>query len=242
MNLDNRNSELLRQEAHSVAIRSEEPFVAWSELKRWSLGKGQAGTKAALMEFMEQHGRKPESAAILPEIARMASMMHEPDRREMLELTHRWFSVSAGFERAVSPISRAIGSIFPAKKAQEKQVPAPHPDITRMMEQRDIIFHVNRGGLGLPVRGMVNPTVFPPPRMRVITAGAGKGHALIRSLSERLSVHGHEPGHERPAYMPAAAKKRPSVKKKAARRPAKKKVALRAPTRRKPVRKKSRRK
>lgn len=239
MHADSKNPAALRNEARQVAAVSTEPFMAWSELKRWSLGKGPAATRVAVMEFMEQHGRKPEAAAIIPEISRLALQMPEPERKEMLSLANRPFAPASGFERTISPISSSIGTTFPKKKEQ-KEMPAPHPDIARMMEQRDAIFHVNRGALGAPREGKkagFAPALPITRRDFTPVLSAGHGHALVHSLSERLSFHGHEehvhaenPGER--AF--ALAKKRHAAKKRAARkaaRPARKKTISRAPAR-----------
>lgn len=174
-------------EARSVASRSREPFMAWMDLKRWSLGKGPAATKAAVVSFMEAHGARPEAAALIPEISRLAQQMPEPDRKELLQLTSRAFQASAGFSSRFAPVPRAIGTPLPGKGAREVSAP---PDIARMMEQRDAIFHVSRGPIALPK----------PPRdeKRAVTRGSfapalgSRGHAIVNSLADLLSTHGHE--------------------------------------------------
>lgn len=179
-------------EARSVAARSGEPFMAWMDLKRWSLGKGPAATRAAVISFMEAHGNRPEAAALIPEISRIAQQMPEPERKELLQLTNRTFSVSAGFSSRFAPVPRSIGTPLPKKDAREVSAP---PDIARMMEQRDAIFHVSRGPSAFPK---------PPEEKRAVTRGSfapalgNRGHAIVNSLADLLSTHGHEghPVHE----------------------------------------------
>jgi hypothetical protein len=224
MHPDNMNPAHLRKEAHSIAAKSEEPFTAWTELRRWSLGKGPAATKVAVIEFMEQHGRRPESAAIIPEIARLAMVMPEPERKEMLDMAHRSFSLSTGFERS-APAPRTMNPALPKNKAPAKTMQAPpvHPDIARMIEQRDIIFHVNRGGLGLPKAGKKADIAAKLPLTRETFApvlSAGRGHVLINSLADRLSAHGHE-AYSQPeaAAAPKMAKRRPVRRSAGKRKP-----------------------
>ena len=262
---DNRNPAQLRAEARSIAAKSPEPFTAWTELRRWSLGKGPAATKVAVMEFIEQHGRRPEAAAIIPEIARLATAMPEQDRKEMLDVAHRSFSASAGFERS-APQPRVMGQAIPkgragGKAAKDVQAPSVSPDIARMIEQRDVIFHVNRGGLPIPRSGKQADVARMPLTRQTFAPvlNASHGHVLINSLSDRLSAHGHEMAPVREAAAPvarparrsagkavrAAAKK--AAKRRSAKRAARKKAALvrrlmaRKPSK-KPGRKKSRRK
>lgn len=218
------------KEARSVAARSSEPFAAWTELKRWSLGKGPDAARAAAVSFMETHGAKPESAAILPEIARLAQQMPGPQRNELLHIAHGSFSVAAGFISRLVPQPNASAARFGKKDA--KQLPVT-PDIARMMEQRDAIFQVNRGALALPQpprearrAGQAGPAEPEAPRLtrgdfEHVLMSDGHGHALVRSLAERLSRHGHERYPAMESYgLPMYAKKRPAVKAKAAKRPA----------------------
>ncbi len=246
------------KEARSVAARSTEPFAAWTELKRWSLGKGPDAARAAAVSFMETHGTRPESAAILPEIARLAQQMPGPQRNELLHIAHGSFSMAAGFISRLVPQPNASAARFGKKDA--KQLPVT-PDIARMMEQRDALFHVNRGALALPQpprearrAGRAGPAEPEAPRLtredfEHVLMSDGHGHALVRSLAERLSRHGHERYPAMESYgLPMYAKKRPAVKAKSAKRPAARKRARpagkkslaarksRAPVRSSPVR------
>jgi hypothetical protein len=254
MNADERNPELLRQEAHSVAIRSQEPFVAWSELRRWSFGKGPAGTKAAIEAFLEAHGGRPEAAAVIPAISHVAFLLPEPERRELLELANRSFSTlreSHGSAMGrLNPFSRVISSLLPKKETVSPQSARPlriSPDIVMMIENRNLLFQANRGSQVFPPGGRARYSALPAARS--MAAGASGGHALVHSLSERLSMHGHEFSHEHQANVPLAAKKR-SVQKKTVKRALAGKPARRASARarprvralRKPARKKPRRK
>jgi hypothetical protein len=179
-------------EARSLAAKSAEPFVAWMDLKCWSLGKGPAATRAAIVSFMETHGSRPEAAAILPEISRLALQLPEPERKELLQLTNRTFSAAGGFSSRFAPVPRSIGAPLPNKAA--KAVSAP-PDIVRMIEQRDAIFTVSRS-LGLPkpprdVKRAEKPQLTRGSFERVLASG-GHGHAIVHSLAEMLSAHGHD--------------------------------------------------
>ena len=250
MNAGGGNPELLRQEAQSVAIRSQEPFVAWSELRRWSFDKGPAGMKAAAEAFLAAHGGRPEAAAVIPEISRIALTLPEPERRKMLELANSSFSTLSGARMApgrLVPFSRFFSSLLPKKEVPLPQSAKPlriSPDIALMMENRDMLFQVNRGGPELLSRDRRGYPAFSPARRGILVADASSGHELIQSLSERLSMHGHEPGN--PYGVQLAAEKRPAVKKSTRRTPARKKAAKSAlgkksRSRRKPVRKISRR-
>jgi hypothetical protein len=244
MNADEGSPERLRQEAYSVAIRSEEPFLAWSELRRWSFDKGPAGAKAAAEAFIEAHGNRPEAAAVMPELSRIALLLPEPQRRELLELVNGSFS-SLGSSRGlssshISPFSRFISALLPKKETALQHSPKQvriSPDIAMMIENRNLLFQMNRGGQRVAPPGRADYSALPAVRRGAMTADTG--HALVHSLSERLSMHGHEFGHARPAGVVLAAKKRPAAKKTARRKSASRKAKPRA---RKSVRKKSRQK
>jgi hypothetical protein len=69
--------------------------------------------KAAMMGFLEQHGSRPEAAAILPEIIKNASMMNPSERNEITEFANRSFSSLSGFSQSPvfkqSPLGQRFG-------------------------------------------------------------------------------------------------------------------------------------
>ena len=97
-------------QARTLAKGTREPYIAWSYLKRWATGKGPTAMKAAMVSFLEEHGSKPESAVIIPEIMRGSYMMPPSERKELMESANLAFSSIQGFNRGIPPVGRAIQS------------------------------------------------------------------------------------------------------------------------------------
>src|SRR5271157_3570398 len=150
-----RNSPDFMEQARTLASGTREPYIAWSYLKRWATGKGPSAMKAAMVGFLETHGSKPESASIIPEIVRSASLMPPEDRRAMLELANGSFSAISGFSHqapgaAKMPLSGdrpASGTFFrpkpspsaPLRGSGERFIASG--DIGRMGDMRDMILN-----------------------------------------------------------------------------------------------------
>lgn len=212
----------LRDEARSLASRNREPRGAWNELNNWAFGKGPTAMKAAIMGFLDHHGSRPESAAIIPEIARAASQLPPMDRMAMLSLANRSFSMPASgagaFNTKHGVAMRndrpALSLTFNAKQGQKqpgtgiRTAPAVQaPDIAQMMEARDDIFRMSdrvrdSGAMGKP---QVSTASSSGVKVAQVTSESFRpmlksvdGHVLVRSLISRVRSHSSEG-----AYMPA---------------------------------------
>jgi len=110
--------------------------------------------KAAMMGFLEQHGSKPESAAILPEIIRNASMLPPSERNSITEITNQSFSSIAGFKQPMAaslPFAQRMNTVSKPQFSSVfklKQSPVPHSadgrfDTDSMTSMRDEVFRMN---------------------------------------------------------------------------------------------------
>src|SRR4030095_7221838 len=78
----------LRRQAHELAAKAKGAKAAWTDLSKWSMGKGPLAIKSAIIEFMSSFGSSPEAARMMPELIRSASQFPDPaERRNLLELT-----------------------------------------------------------------------------------------------------------------------------------------------------------
>lgn len=259
----------LRDEARSLASKNREPRRAWTELSSWAFGKGPTAMKAAIMGFLDQHGSRPESAAIIPEIARAASQLPSIDRTAMLSLTNRSFSMpafGAGFAGApkhgvaMNGNMPALSLNFQAKQMQRPggsniaTAPAVQaPDVAQMIEARDSIFRVNdqikEAGT---TRGPAPLSHGPPSGVAVarVTSESFKpimksvdSHTLVRSLIAKVRSHSSGDAaylSPSPAARPNPAKAKPR-KRTAVRKATKPKRRVAGAPRRKPLRAKPRR-
>jgi hypothetical protein len=194
-------------QARSLASGTREPYIAWSYLKRWATGKGPVAMKAAMVCFLEQHGSRPESAAIMPEIMRSATMMAPPERKEILEFANQSFSTTSGFSqpkpflgKTAGPANLPLSGNRPSFSSvlRPKQAPsAPLSgagerfvatnDIERMTSLRGEVFRVSES-LKLPAHA---PAQISRESFENVLS-AGKGHAIMRSLIGKIRSHGRD--------------------------------------------------
>jgi len=258
----------LRDEARSLAARNQEPRRAWYELNSWSFGKGPTAMKAAIMGFLDQHGSRPESAAILPEIARAASQLSPMDRSAMLSLANRSFSM-VGFGRSILNMPShnvsmrkdrpALSLVFHPKQPQKSGgmniASAPlvqAPDLAEMMEARDRIFHVNdrikeSASIPKPSAHQADAQV----KSASVTSESFKpmlkavdGHVLVRSLIARVRSHSSDSPYMASSPAPKAVRTRKPARNavKAVKRSVKAPKRKSAVRRARPKARKSRRK
>ena len=258
----------LRDEARSLASKNREPRRAWTELNVWAFGKGPTAMKAAIMGFLDQHGSRPESAAIIPEISRAASQLPPIDRTAMLSLANRSFSMPA-FGSGIFNIPKhgvamhgnrpALSLNFQAKKMERAggsniaAAPAVQaPDIAQMMEARDSIFRVNdqikeAGTMRKPTT--LSHATSSGVKVAQVTSESFKpmiksvdSHTLVRSLIAKVRSHSSDDA----SYLSPS----PSVRPKLAKAKTRRKTAVRKVARpkrtvkaakRKPVRAKPKR-
>jgi hypothetical protein len=239
-------------QARTLAAGTREPYLAWSYLRRWATGKGPAAMKAAMVGFLELHGSKPESAAIIPEIMRSASMMPPPERKGVLEFASRSFSSLSGFQ-GQPPRERSHGSLpmsgsrpeFQSSLRMKREPSAPlegagerflaSRDVEAMRSMRNEMFRVNErllpeaGHSDAAQQKRISSESFRP------VLGAHKGNAIMGSLIERLRSHGRGEMPQEPK-KPAVRKVKAKRKVKAA--PGRRAKAIKASARRAPVRRK----
>jgi len=198
-------------QARTLAAGTREPYIAWSYLKRWATGKGPLAMKAAMMGFLEQHGSKPESAAILPEIIRNASMLPPSERNSITEFTNQSFSSIAGFKQPFSkqlPFAQRMNISKPQFSSAFKlrESPVPHSaagrfDTDHMTSMRDDVFRMNEaviqaGKLPAPKSVEVQQSHHNISRESFgPMLGAQKSHALVSSLIDRVRLHGRSEFH-----------------------------------------------
>src|SRR5271157_4779141 len=220
-------------QARTLAAGTREPYIAWSYLKRWASGKGPLAMKAAMMGFLEQHGSKPESAAILPEIIRNASMLPPSERNSITEITNQSFSSIAGFKQPMAaslPFAQRMNTVSKPQFSSVfklKQSPVPHSadgrfDTDSMTSMRDEVFRMNEaviqaGKLPAPKNAEIQQSHHNISRESFAPAlGAQKSHAIMSSLIDRVRSHGYsEPIHSFTRKSPKAVKAKRKARPKA---------------------------
>jgi hypothetical protein len=249
-----------------LASRNREPRRAWTELNSWAFGKGPTAVKAAIMGFLDQHGSRPESVAIIPEIARAASQLPPIDRSAMLSLTNRSFSMPS-FGSGILNIPKhgvamhgdrpALSLNFQARQMQRAggsniaTAPAVHaPGIAQMIEARDSIFSVNdqiKEAGALQKQQSLSHSQPSGVKVAQVTSESFKpmiksvdSHTLVRSLIAKVRSHSSDDA----AYLspsPTARPKAVRVRKPARSKPVKVKARKRAAVRKaaKPVKRRT---
>jgi hypothetical protein len=215
-------------QARMLASGTREPHIAWSYLKRWATGKGPLAMKAAMIGFLEQHGSRPESAAIIPEMMAFTSQISPPERKDIIEFANRSYSSISGFAvqsvgKSAGPTglpavgdAHALSSAFRPKSAPSAPLAGAGQrflasrDMERMVAMRDEVFRVsdamkassriqppsiqsNHPNPSVPSKPPVSMQRLPPPISRESfepVFKAHKGHAIMRSLIERVRSHG----------------------------------------------------
>ena len=69
------NPDKLRKQAQSIASKNAEPKQAWKELREWASENGPMAMEMAVHEFLANHGRDPEVAALIPGIMHRVSVL-----------------------------------------------------------------------------------------------------------------------------------------------------------------------
>lgn len=142
----------LMGKARQVA-KGSNPSEAWSRLREWAGSQGHpSAMKAAVFQFLELHGTRPEAISAIPDVLRSASALHleGPERRNLIDLTERSCnSLELRLASNALPVSgnRPAPAFFlnPMKEGSaDIYAPlAPTRDPEKLIQARDTILHVN---------------------------------------------------------------------------------------------------
>ena len=186
--------------------------------------------KAAMMGFLEQHGSKPEAAAILPEIIRNAAMLPPSERNSITEFTNQSFSSIAGFSRP-GQVAPGFGpnkqqkpqfSVLKLKQAAPLTGANGRFEMDHFASMRNEVLRVNES--------VIQAGKLPPPKNAEVhninresfkpVLGAQKSHAILSSLIDRVRSHGmNESVHTFKAKPAKRSKSRAKARTKARVRP-----------------------
>lgn len=144
----------LLERAASLA-REKGPADAWPAMWAWAEKEQHPfAMKAAVFQFLEIHGTKPEAASIVPQVLHTASSMHleSSERERLVGLSNRVFrSLELNLRKEhLVPISneRPAPAFFlnpyEARKADIYAPAVPSRDVMHMISARDTIFNVNQ--------------------------------------------------------------------------------------------------
>jgi hypothetical protein len=146
----------LLEKASSLG-REGGPAEAWTKLRSWAEKESHPfAMKAAVFQFLEIHGTKPEAASIVPEVLHTAATMHlEPhEKKNLISLSDRAFR-ALEFNVRKDHLSLPVENNRPApaltmnpysdKRSDIYAPVTPSRDINHLIDARDTIYHVNEG-------------------------------------------------------------------------------------------------
>jgi hypothetical protein len=183
-------------QARSLASGAREPYIAWSHLKQWAIGKGPSGMKAAMVSFLEQHGSRPEAAAVIPEIIKSASMMPPSERQAIMESANMHYSSMARFGQMRIPSQKMklpmsgnrpqFISVFKPKAMQSNPALGMSERFSQeALDPRDSIFRASENLKFVPQRATkISRESFAPAMV------AAPKNAMMDSLIGRIRSHG----------------------------------------------------
>ena len=170
-----KNPKRLREEARSFASDKKGPREVWSALKSWASDRGPVAVKAAVFEFLERYGTRPEAVPVFPEVLQQASeispSLKGKERKHLVELADCASLTAKGglaLQPAINPKtdrllnmpvsgSRPDPSLFfrPAETPKLPQLGnvgplVPSSDINQLIKARDAMLHVNEKPYELP--------------------------------------------------------------------------------------------
>jgi hypothetical protein len=239
-----RNPDELRRRARLIANSGKNARSTWEELKKWASGKGPAAMKGAMIEYLNFFGSSPESAAMLPEILRNASLLPSPqERREIFRLA-KYKKHAIAEHQGLS-----MKSDMPVEKSRPSLSltfnPAPPTDLPRLgaiaplspaadhSKIRDLHFSM-RERMSVQIRDswraaapVASPVFDPTKSPDTFVMGAHKGEHLVKSLIHTLRSHGSDEKHHVPHMHHETPAPRKTVKRRK-RKPLAKKTGKKA--------------